>query len=214
MRIEDVTKENLANLNDGDLWKLRFRCSQLWDKYFHKSSDVVVGALNRTNLLEQYAILSEVLKNRGKKISTTNIDRALYKSKLQKKNEVEHPLKLLVKEDDEDERIVYGIVYEPDETDTQGDTAKAEWIRKACHYFMENSQAVKMNHKGGKISASVLENYITLWEGSIAGRVIKAGTWLLSLRINSPKVWDKIKKGDLTGFSMAGWTEYKPLEDK
>jgi len=213
MRIEDVSLENLVNLNDSELWKTRFRFTQVWDKHFAKNSEIVVGALDREDILEKYSILADVIKKRGRKIPTSNIDRGLCKSKLCKKEKKEVPLLLLVKEEDDDERIVYGIVYEPDETDTQGDTANAEWIRKACHYFMENSQAIKMNHKGGKISASVLENYITLWKGSIGGRAVKAGTWLLSLRINSPKVWDKIKKGELTGFSMAGWTEYKPLEN-
>lgn len=202
MRIESITKENLANLNDPDLWKLRFRCSQLFDKYFAKSSDVVVGALNRIELLEKYNLLSDILKKRGRKISTSNIDRALFKLALQKRNEKELPLKLLVK--DGDEHIVMSIVYEPNEVDTQGDTANAEEIKKACYYFMEESQVIKMQHKGSKIDASVLENYIAPQELTIAGRVIKTGTWLMAVRINDEAVWGKIKKGELTGFSMAG----------
>lgn len=202
MRIENVSKENLANLNDSELWKTRFRFTQVFDKYFFKSDEAVVGALNREDMLERYAILTDVLKNRGRTIPTANIDRALFKSVMQKRGEIEKSLILLVKENDE--KIVYGIVYEPDERDTQGDTATAEEIRKACHSFMENSQVIKMSHKGTGISAVVLENYISQWDGQIAGRAIKKGTWLMSLRINDSSVWEKIKKGELTGFSMSG----------
>jgi len=202
MRIEQISIEKLANLNDSELWKTRFRFTQVWDKYFAKSTEVVVGALNRPDILGKYAILTEVLKKRGRTIPTTNIDRALFKSALQKKNEIDHPLNLIVKEGDE--HIVYGIVYEPDETDTQGDTASADEIRKAAHGFVEHSQAIKMNHNGDQINASLLESYLAPQELQIAGRTIKKGTWIMSVRINDLYVWEKIKKGELSGFSMAG----------
>lgn len=208
MRIEDVSVENLANRNDSDLWKTRFRFVQVWDKHFAKNSDAVVGALNREDILEKYAILSEVITKRGKQIHTSNIDRALCRSKLQKRSEKEQPLKLLVKEGDE--HIVMSIVYEPEEVDTQGEISSVDEIRKAAYYYMENSQVVKMNHKGNRINASVLENYLAPQELTIAGRVIKAGTWLMTLRINDEYIWKKIKDGELTGFSMAGFTHRSP----
>lgn len=114
---------------------------------------------------------------------------------------------------DAEEHIVTGIVYEPDECDTDGDTADAAEIRKACFYFMEKSGSIKMNHKGNKIKATVIENYIAPVKMSIAGRSIKKGTWLMSVKIHDEDVWKAVKDGDLTGFSMAGYCQGVTIEE-
>jgi len=104
----------------------------------------------------------------------------------------------------EDEHIVCGIIYEPDEEDTQGDFASAEEIRKAAHYFMENSQQFHLSHKEGEISVKVLESYIAPDAFVIEDEKIKKGTWVLISRVLDEDVWKKIKKGELTGYSMGG----------
>jgi len=104
-----------------------------------------------------------------------------------------------------DEQIVCGIVYEPNEEDAQGDMATAEEIRKAAYQFMEDVQAFKINHKGKNIKAKVLESYIAPGNLTIAGQKIKKGSWLLTTRILDKAIWDDIKSGDLTGYSMAGY---------
>ena len=215
-RIEDLTSELAKSLNDSDLKKLRFRFTQLFDKYFAKNADIIVGSLNREDILQKYAILVQEMKVHKIGISTKNIDRDLFKKNMKSRNQKEvvekyKGITILVNKADE-ERIVCGIVYEPDEIDTQGDTASAEDIRKAAHRYMETSQAIKMNHEGSKIAASVLESYIAPQELSIAGRVIKKGTWMMSMRINDTEVWKKIRDGELTGFSMAGSSLATELE--
>jgi len=104
-----------------------------------------------------------------------------------------------------EEQIVCGIVYEPNEEDAQGDMATAEEIRKAAYQFMEDVQAFKINHKGKNIKAKVLESYIAPGNLTIAGQKIKKGSWLLTTRILDKAIWDDIKSGDLTGYSMAGY---------
>ncbi|MGQ7174092.1 XkdF-like putative serine protease domain-containing protein, partial [Escherichia sp. R-CC3] len=42
----------------------------------------------------------------------------------------------MIKSDDEEKRLVYGIVYEPDTLDAHGDFTDAETIEKAAHEFM------------------------------------------------------------------------------
>ena len=63
-------------------------------------------------------------------------------------------------EKSKDEQIVYGIVYEPDTVDSQGDQANAEEIRKAAYSFMENAQTFKVMHKGRPVKVKILESYI------------------------------------------------------
>ncbi|MCK4501365.1 hypothetical protein KAU11_12765 [Candidatus Babeliales bacterium] len=106
-----------------------------------------------------------------------------------------------------DERIVAGIVYSPDETDAQGDTASAEEIEKACYHFMEKAQQFKVMHKGKPAKVKILENYIAPQNLTIGQREVKKGSWVLVCRINDSKIWKAIKAGKLTGFSMAGYAK-------
>ena len=106
-----------------------------------------------------------------------------------------------------DERIVYGIVYEPDTVDAQGDQANAAEIKKAAYGFMENVQTFKVMHKGKKVKVKILENYIAPVDFTIEKRNIKKGSWILVTRILDEKLWKDIKAGKLTGYSMAGYAQ-------
>jgi hypothetical protein len=121
------------------------------------------------------------------------------------KYEFQKSLRLIEKSEDEhDEHIVCGIVYEPGVEDSQGDEATAEEIRKAAYRFMESSQKFKLNHQGNPVKASVLESMLAPADFELNGQQVKKGSWVLTLRINDENAWQKIKKGELTGFSMAG----------
>lgn len=106
-----------------------------------------------------------------------------------------------------DEHIVYGIVYEPDTVDAQGDKANAEEIKKAAYDFMEHVQTFKVMHKGNKVKVKILENYIAPVDFTIEKRDIKKGSWVLVTRILDKKLWKDIKSGKLTGYSMAGYAK-------
>ncbi len=108
---------------------------------------------------------------------------------------------------DDEERVVYGIVYEPDEEDAQGDMANEIEIRKAAYGFMEKVQLFKVMHKGKKVKVKVLESYIAPVEFEMASQTVKKGSWVLSVRVLDKKIWKAIKDGDLTGFSMAGYAK-------
>ncbi len=106
-----------------------------------------------------------------------------------------------------DEQIVYGIVYEPDTVDAQGDEANAEVIKKAAYGFMENAQNFKVMHKGKNVKVQILENYLAPVDFKINKRQVKKGTWILVTRILDKKLWKQIKEGNLTGYSMAGYAK-------
>ncbi len=106
-----------------------------------------------------------------------------------------------------DERIVYGIVYEPDTVDAQGDSASEEEIKKAAYYFMENNPTFKIQHKGKAVNSKVLESFIAPDDYTVAKRKVKKGSWVLVTRINDKKLWKDIKSGKFTGYSMAGYAK-------
>jgi len=311
LRVEALSQEQLVKAKDRELHMLRLRFMGLWNKHFEKNEDVVVGSLNRNDMLTKYRMLLKVMRGRSLEGSTEPIDRQAFAKAMEIKKvgidiaqlkpilteaavvflkvdfasdeEIEVIIKSDVDEPDEalektiadmlgqqfdkactfvyttdfsgkciplfdevlrpvckvekiempkvesssklgkptfekelslipllkgskkEERIVYGIVYEPDEEDTQGDTANAEEIRKAAYQFMEEVQTFKVMHKGSNVRVRVLENYIAPVDFTIEKKPVKEGSWVLVTRILDPKIWKAIKKGKLTGYSMAGY---------
>ena len=116
----------------------------------------------------------------------------------------EKHIPIFMKADDTDEHIAYGVVYQPDVEDSQGDMASEEEIRKAAYQFMEEVQVFKVMHKGSKANIKVLESYIAPQDLTITKQKVKKGSWVIAVRVLSDKIWKAIKDGTLTGFSMAG----------
>ncbi|MCP4678729.1 MAG: hypothetical protein GY854_25110 [Deltaproteobacteria bacterium] len=107
--------------------------------------------------------------------------------------------------DPEDERYVLGIVLEPEVVDAQGDIYSTEEIRQAAHRFMETFQGLGLMHRfrvDGQVK--ILESYLAPVDFEIAGTRIRQGTWLLAVRILSDELWEQVKDGVLTGFSIGG----------
>ena len=115
-----------------------------------------------------------------------------------------------------EERYVLGIVLEPTlemgEADSQGDVYSAEEVRKAAYGFMENSQEMGIQHNqkaGDKIK--VLESWIQREDATIEGQKVTKGTWLLGARITDDDLWEAVKNGDFTGWSIGGVATRTPL---
>ncbi len=113
----------------------------------------------------------------------------------------------LIKSEDgsADEHYILGIVLEPDEIDSQGDTISAQEIRQAAHKYMEEFGNVGLQHQtfvNGKIK--ILESYICPCDAEIGGQFVKAGTWLMGFRVLDKSIWGAVKEGLLTGLSIGG----------
>lgn len=118
----------------------------------------------------------------------------------------------LVKADEE--RYVFGIVLEPDVVDSQNDTYSAEEVRKAAHRFMAEYQQIGHQHSAivtGKIK--ILESYVAPADFEVGGQTVKKGTWLLATRVDDDELWEAVKSGDLTGYSIGGVAMRAPAED-
>lgn len=112
---------------------------------------------------------------------------------------------VIKKEDDTEERYILGVVLEPNEVDSQGDTISAEVIRTAAHKYMEDFGNIGLQHQtfvNGKIKT--LESYILPVTAEIGGQVVKAGTWLMGFRVLDDSIWTAVKEGLLTGLSIGG----------
>lgn len=119
---------------------------------------------------------------------------------------VEWEAKFDIIKKDEEQRLVGGIVYEPDVIDAQGDSASPSEILKACHNYMIKSQTIALMHdkKIEKRDVALVENFIAPVDYMEGTEFVRKGSWVVVHKVMSDKLWSEVKKGDYTGFSMAG----------
>lgn len=111
-----------------------------------------------------------------------------------------------VAKQDEDERYVLGVVLVPDETDSQGDIYDEATVRKASEYFMEYARTLGLMHAHalGGDKVRILENYIAPCDFELGDQLVRKGTWLLAARVLDDRLWEAVKSGELTGWSIEG----------
>lgn len=114
----------------------------------------------------------------------------------------------IVKADSEN-HYVTGVVYEPMTEDSHGNYMSEEEITKAAYYFAKNGDKVDIQHSFEPFDgATVVETWIAKADFKICDEEIRKGTWLMTMEIADADVWEKIEKGEITGFSMGGVGEY------
>jgi len=114
-----------------------------------------------------------------------------------------------------EEQKVTGVVLEPNVFDTQKTTISDEVIRKAAHGFLAGfniTTKLGVQHKDFKKPFELCESYIAPIDFALGDKTIKKGSWVVILKILSKKIWDRIKKGEITGFSIGGKAKIKKLK--
>ena len=110
---------------------------------------------------------------------------------------------------DAESHYITGIVYEPMTEDAHGNYMTKEEITKAAYWFAKNGNQVDLQHSFEPLEdAAVVESYVAKCDMEINGQSIKKGTWLMTVEVNDPDVFEAIKKGEITGFSMGGVGKY------
>jgi len=109
---------------------------------------------------------------------------------------------------DEPLRVVTGIVLEPDEVDSQNDTISSEEIRRAAHNYLASynrETRLGLQHKVfDKIGLELVESWIAPVDLQLGGESVKAGSWVMSVHVLDDGLWEAVKAGKFTGFSIGG----------
>jgi len=118
----------------------------------------------------------------------------------------------IVKSDEK--RMVYGIVYSPNEVDAHGEFATAGDIEAAAMDFMKNLRNLNVDkeHSFQSEKAAIVESWIVKSEKDELTGASK-GSWCVGIHIEDAGLWDDVKKGELTGISMAGYAVKKSEDD-
>lgn len=114
----------------------------------------------------------------------------------------EKSLRFDIRKKDAIEGIAYGVIYEPDAVDTQGDWADAETIRRASHDFMEmgRQNEIDIMHdgrtgKGVLIESSILRAEDPHYPG------VKIGAWVGAIKMKGEAL---ARLDEIGGFSLEG----------
>lgn len=115
---------------------------------------------------------------------------------------------------DKSNHYVTGIVYEPMTEDAHGNYMTENEIQKAAYWFAKNGNQCDIQHNFEKLeNSAVVESYVTKCDMEIGGQPIKKGTWMMTVEIDDD-TFEKVEKGELTGFSMGGIGKYSLVDDE
>jgi hypothetical protein len=126
---------------------------------------------------------------------------------------------ILLKEVDAEKRILMGPALVPDkQIYRKNDKTKDEYyiyfskatIRKASELFLMNANQNNstLEHSQKLKGMSVVESWIIEGENDKSknyGFDLPKGTWMISMKVNNDEIWNKVKLGEVKGFSIEGY---------
>ena len=109
-------------------------------------------------------------------------------------------LSVEISKTDQEQQLVFGEVYAPDVPDSQGDFMSAGSILKMAHKFMYNLRArqVDSEHDNQVRHAYVAESFIA----RPGDPDFIEGAWVIGMHIVDEELWEKVKSGEINGFSL------------
>lgn len=117
----------------------------------------------------------------------------------------------------DEEQTVTGVVLQPEMTDAQGDIYDAAVIRAAAHRFLSNynkQTKLGLQHKEFKAGRfALVESYLAPMDFALGSRVVKTGSWIMTVKVLDSKIWALVKAGKITGFSIGGRAKVVKLDD-
>jgi hypothetical protein len=108
-------------------------------------------------------------------------------------------------------RIVFAVVYAPEEGDAHDHFMTAETIENMAHRWLIESRMQDEQHDFVLGSGHPVESFIVR-EGDKdfvkEDGTAMVGAWVLGTKITDNEVWKKINRGEINAFSIAGVAEY------
>lgn len=110
---------------------------------------------------------------------------------------------------DTEQRVVYGfasVVTKGGEVvvDRQGDVITAQEMEKAATEFMLGARNGLTMHKGEPTTTIVHSMPLTKQIMDSFGLQCDKEGWLIAVKVHDDETWDRMKKGEFTGFSIGG----------
>ena len=119
---------------------------------------------------------------------------------------------------DNEQRVVYGyasVVSKNGEVvvDRQGDVITAETMEKAATQFMLGARNGLTMHSGEPTTTIVHSMPLTKQIMDSFGIQCDKEGWLIAVKVHDDATWDRMKKGEFTGFSIGGRAKKVQIAD-
>lgn len=154
-----------------------------------------------------------VLRKDEPTASDVHVDTAsnIVAGKKRRKDGEDEPELSILKADDE-QRIVWGIVLEPDVEDSQGDVVSKEDVELAAHRFLYGGALIGNQHRAlAPASVKPVESYVAPCDFEMGGEDVRKGTWVMAVHIPDDPLWNEVKTGRKGALSVAGTGKRRPL---
>ena len=135
---------------------------------------------------------------------------------------IKHHFRILERSEDGAERLVTGIVADPENIDSYGQMIEEDVVRKMALMFLERFGNMGTDHAkdedGNPIILNediiIVENWVTREEGTVGGERVPKGAWLLTCRIISDEIWQRVVDDELNGYSFEAVVWRIPFENE
>jgi len=114
----------------------------------------------------------------------------------------------------DEHRQVFGYVLVPDLPDFQGDVVSSKSVEQAAHSFLKVMSGRRQQGSGTGLEHDSFDGHGHPIESFIDhdGKFGVKGGWVLGTQIVDPIIWDKIKSGEIRGYSIGGRGTRRPIE--
>lgn len=122
-----------------------------------------------------------------------------------------HQLLLKKTADDPELRIVWAEVFAPDRPDAAGDFMTPETIREMAYEFMRKQElgnVDQMHDNKTTEGVQIIESFIV----RKGDPDFIEGAWVVAVHVDDDETWEKVKKGELNGFSLEALAMTEELE--
>lgn len=99
-----------------------------------------------------------------------------------------------------DERLVTGQVYAPDTLDAHGHFMTKDELQQVAHRFMLDGllTSIDIQHDNETVQASIVESFIA----RKGDPDFEEGSWVATVKIDDLAIWERVKNGELNGYSF------------
>lgn len=219
-RIEDMDRLTNDQGTSALVWRGGWNCRHSWSKILYKKDTKIVNkaSVNKGKVLDAGGVfptdMTPDLAVLGYGQPNT---RTRYPSFSKQSFQIEN----------EDKKIVIGPAMVPDlkivRADKNGDPYyvffSEQTIRMIAEKYIRNKYIDNndVNHDGKAVKdIYVTESWIIEDEqfdkSKKYGFNLPVGTWMVSMKVNNDEVWEKVKQGELQGFSVSGFFEEYEVE--
>ena len=136
----------------------------------------------------------------------------------------EKPLQVLLEK--EDKHIILGCALVPDKPIYRRDGGEefyiqfsAETIEKLAHSYIANNRiySFSTDHKDLTDDVYIIETWLKTSENDKSkdyGLDVPIGSWLIMAKVENDAIWNRIKEGELQGFSIEAVVDLKEINNK